>query len=477
MIFRDITYFILGALFMAMAMGLFGLFTTANAQVDSKMDDFWNDLGAAANVTGPTAFEGQSAGYYSLGNVFYRSRQETTQLATLSLPTYSAGCGGIDFFAGSFSFVNSDQLVALGKAIANNAVSFAFQIALETVSPVISENMQTLNNLAQRINQASINSCESAQALVGSAWPKADRASKVICEQIGASTGIFSDYAAARHGCGSEGQRSAVLAGATGPEADLIPINTNLTWNGLMDHPTFAADTEFAEFLMTIAGTHVMTSGASDTDPGAYRVLPATVIDEGVIAALLDGGELQIHRCDETDKCLNPTAFGKTIIIPEERALRRRVATLLDEMLVKVQLDEPLTPEMIDFLNVASIPLYKMLNVYSAYNGVFAASSIPQYAEIIALDFVYLLLDDALEQTEQAAQQVQAGEAAMLDQWRRNLIDSRRALREHQFQSQDHLDVVFAAVERVQLIESLLASRLSVDMSNSLEFSRALDVY
>ena len=65
----------------------------------------------------------------------------------------------------------------------------------------------------------------------------------------------------------------------------------------------------------------------------------------------------------------------------------------------------------------------------------------------------------------------------MLDQWRRNLIDSRRALREHQFQSQDHLDVVFAAVERVQLIESLLASRLSVDMSNSLEFSRALDVY
>ena len=36
------------------------------------MDSFLNDVGGAANVTGPTAFEGQSAGYYSLGNVWTR---------------------------------------------------------------------------------------------------------------------------------------------------------------------------------------------------------------------------------------------------------------------------------------------------------------------------------------------------------------------------------------------------------------------
>ncbi|MEM8985172.1 MAG: conjugal transfer protein TraH [Pseudomonadota bacterium] len=477
MIFRDLTYFILGAIFMAMAMGIMGLMTTVNAQVQSKMDDFWNDLGASANVTGPTAFDGQAAGYYALGNIFYRAPQRTTQLATLNLPSYSAGCGGIDFFAGSFSFVNSAELVALGKAIANNAAGFVFQVALETITPVIAEKISELNDLAQKINQASINSCETAQALVGSAWPKTDRASKVICEQIGASTGVFSDYAAARHGCGSEGNRTAVLAGASGPEADLIPINVNLTWNGLMAHPTFAADTEFAEFLMTISGTQIMVSGASDSDPGTYRVLPAMVIDEGVIATLLDGGDLEIHRCDEPAKCLNPAEFDQTIAIAANRALRQRVEVLLDDMLTKIRTDEALTAEMIDFLNVASIPVYKMLNVYSAYNGVFASSTIPQYAEIIAIDLVYLLLDDALEQVEQAAARVQAGEADLLDQWRDNLIDSRRALREHRMQSADHLDVVFAAVERVQLIESLLASRLSVDMSDSFEFSKRLDVY
>lgn len=39
------------------------------ANVGNSMDRFMDDMGAAANVTGPTAFEGQAAGYYSMGNV------------------------------------------------------------------------------------------------------------------------------------------------------------------------------------------------------------------------------------------------------------------------------------------------------------------------------------------------------------------------------------------------------------------------
>ena len=79
---------------------------TARADVGSSMDAFLNDVGGAANVTGPSAFEGQSAGYYSLGNVWTRFPQKTTTIANLQLPRARAGCGGIDLFAGSFSFIN-----------------------------------------------------------------------------------------------------------------------------------------------------------------------------------------------------------------------------------------------------------------------------------------------------------------------------------------------------------------------------------
>ena len=57
--------------------------TSASADVGSSMDSFLNDVGGAANVNGPTAFQGQSAGYYSLGNVWTRFPQKTTNIANL----------------------------------------------------------------------------------------------------------------------------------------------------------------------------------------------------------------------------------------------------------------------------------------------------------------------------------------------------------------------------------------------------------
>ena len=42
----------------------FALVGVARADVASQMNGFFNDAGGAANVTGPTAFQGQSAGYY-----------------------------------------------------------------------------------------------------------------------------------------------------------------------------------------------------------------------------------------------------------------------------------------------------------------------------------------------------------------------------------------------------------------------------
>ncbi|GLR23337.1 hypothetical protein GCM10007920_31260 [Ciceribacter naphthalenivorans] len=39
----------------------------ALAGVESEMQSFMTEMGAQANVTGPSAYQGQSAGYYSGG--------------------------------------------------------------------------------------------------------------------------------------------------------------------------------------------------------------------------------------------------------------------------------------------------------------------------------------------------------------------------------------------------------------------------
>ena len=297
----------------------------ARADVLSEMGRFWQ--GAAVNTTGPTAFHGQASGHWTLGNLYLRSPVRSEQIATVSLPSFRAGCGGIDAFAGAFSFINSDQLIAFGRAVAQNAAGFAFELALETISPVIAETMAKLRALAQWINNQNMNSCETAQALVGALWSKNDRASASICAAIGTSQGIFSDYAAAKHGCGADGKRNSTLASASGAMADQVPVNVNYAWKAIRASSFLSGDTQLAEFAMAVTGTLIVTAPTSDADTSGprVRILEPLALDRRVTETLMEGGgALPVYRCDTPNLCLNPT-LG-TVTIPADRGFRARVA-------------------------------------------------------------------------------------------------------------------------------------------------------
>ena len=328
-----------GALSFALGTALAALLLAASparADVLSEMGRFWQ--GAAVNTTGPTAFHGQASGHWTLGNLYLRSPVRSEQIATVNLPSFRAGCGGIDAFAGAFSFINSDQLIAFGRAVAQNAAGFAFELALETISPVIAETMAKLRALAQWINNQNMNSCETAQALVGALWSKNDRASASICAAIGTSQGIFSDYAAARHGCGADGQRNSTLASASGAMADQVPVNVNYAWKAIRASSFLAGDTQLAEFAMAVTGTLIVTAPTSDADTSGprVRILEPLALDRRVTETLMEGGgALPVYRCDTPNLCLNPS-LG-TVTIPANRGFRARVASLLRDLVDAVR--------------------------------------------------------------------------------------------------------------------------------------------
>jgi conjugative transfer pilus assembly protein TraH len=76
------------------------------------MQDWFNDIGAYGNVTGPNAYRGQTMNLYTGGSLYMRTPVRNYQLASIAPPSFTAGCGGIDLFAGSFSFINKEQFVA-----------------------------------------------------------------------------------------------------------------------------------------------------------------------------------------------------------------------------------------------------------------------------------------------------------------------------------------------------------------------------
>lgn len=451
----------------------------AQADVGRAMDEFMRDAGAAANVTGPSAFQGQAAGYYSLGNVWTRFPQKTTSLANLRLPSARAGCGGIDLFAGSFSFINASEIVAMLKAIANNAVGFAFKLAIDTVCPECSKVMDEFAQKAQLMNNLNISSCEAAQALVGSVWPKGDLADKAICEAIGNSDGIFSDYAAAKHGCGNKGERAATVGRAAADKWDAVnpAVPRNYTWTVLKASKFFNAsggfDRELAEYVMTLVGTIIYVP-PTDNDPGRFQPVAGDV-SSTLVTALLDGaqaGQVQVWRCDSEDQCLAPTLAPLTVA--QDKAIRPRVTALIDGMVDAIRADTAISPAQKELLQLASVPLYKILTVQAAYARGLSTDDRATLAEIAAIDLLHAVLDQLVGEVGKARAGFIAADEAKLAQWTAQIAAARTALADRQQTTQARVTAIMQIIQKTQYLENVLASSLSPGMAASLDWSRAV---
>ena len=453
-----------------LAASLFGA-APGRADVLSEMNRFWQ--GAAVNTTGPTAFQGQASGHWTLGNLYLRSPVRSEQIASVSLPSFRAGCGGIDAFAGAFSFINSDQLVAFARAVAQNAVGFAFELALETISPVIAETMAKLRALAQWVNSQNLNSCETAQALVGALWSKNDRASAAICAAIGTGQGIFSDYAAAKHGCGADGRRNSTLASASGAMADQVPVNVNYAWKAIRASSFLAGDTQLAEFAMAVTGTLIVTAPTSDGDNSGprVRILEPLALDRRVTEVLMEGGgQLPVYRCDTTNLCLNP-ALG-TVTIPANRGFRARVEELLRDLVDAVRTDTAPPAAALGLVNLTTLPVYRVANAAAAYRGAVIDQEMDALAEAVALDVMQVWITDLHRTVEERAGTLDIADGEQLRKWREGLRANRVALARHRHQGLQRLNTALAVVEKLRLIETELAGALSADLRAALAFAR-----
>jgi len=443
----------------------------AAADVLSEMNRFWQ--GAAVNATGPTAFDGQASGHWTLGNLYLRSPVRSEAIATVNLPSFRAGCGGIDAFAGAFSFIDSDQLVAFARAIAQNAAGFAFELALETISPVIAETMSKLRALAQWANNRNVNSCETAQALVGAVWSRNDRASAAICAAIGTSQGIFTDYAAARHGCGADGRRHSTLAAAAGEMADQVPVNVNYAWRAVRASAFLSADTQLAEFAMSVSGTVIVTAPTADADPAGprVRVLEPLALDRRVTEVLMEGGgDLPVYRCDTTARCLNPT-LGQ-VAVPANRGFRARVAELLRDLVAAVRTDTAPPAAALGLVNLTTLPVYRVANTAAAYRGAVVDQEIDALAEAVALDLLQVWIADLHRTVEERAGTLDIADGDQLRRWREGLRANRTALARHRHEGLERFNTALAVVEKLRLIETELAGALSADLRAALAFAR-----
>lgn len=458
----------------AASFAIAGAVAPAAAGVGSDMEQAFQDMGAAANVTGPTAYQGQSAGYYSLGSMWTRFPQKTVYPANLQLPKVSAGCGGIDIFTGSFSFINADEFVAMLKAVANNAIGFAFKLAIEAISPQIGKAMQDLQDLANKINQQNISSCEAAQALVGGIAGEVGIQSNTVCAAVGNSQGIFSDWARSRQKCGNGGQQTSTLGQADGALKDQIPGPKNYAWDIIKASALGSESVQMREMVMTLTGTIIVPARTSDNTE-------IQIVTQGpkvgpILDALLDGTQqVTIYRCDESTSCMSPTANGQSFGPLSTSALKPHIRTLIVSMADKLRTDQALTTEERNLLGMASIPLYKVLAVQAASGFQLAPTEIDTLAEFVALDTLNAMMTNMLDQVAASRGALEArGVKGNIDAYMGQLRDVRAQLAQRNTVMAERVNRTFEIVDSAMRIESTLQTKMAPGMAASLNFSRTL---
>lgn len=434
--------------------------------VEDEMKDFFNSNGLLINSTSPGKYKAQAASHYTMGSVYARTPIRTTQIAALRLPSARAGCGGIDLFGGAFSFINSDELVNTMKAIGNNALALSFQLAIESISPVIAEKIEDLRQLQQEINSLNINSCETAAALVGSVWGRTDAANRTLCSMIGNKSGRFSDYAASRQGCGTGGAQTSTLSSAGAEYDDLIYQDTNYAWEAIKKSE-IANDKdgnwkdELAELIMTLSGTIIITAPASDDDQPTFKYINSWADDGKVLDALFTGGTLHALVCDEPDKCLNPVLQTKTIA--EADSMYGYVDEMIETLRQRLDDDAALQDAELAFLNRMTIPVYKILQVEQQYGA--AGSAVVddrQMKELIALDLLYGFVEKNIKNMRGAMSQLKLGDDQHLKDFTEQLQAARLAVRGRKLDEANRGVSAFRMIQRVQYLEKRIALTIPV---------------
>ena len=250
-------------------------------------DELESMFGAMSNFTSPGAFESARRGVISGGGLTIRNRSYDIQLSTIVPPSIKGGCGGIDIFLGSFSYISLDQFLNFLRAIASQAAGYAFEMALTTGCNLCSQVLESMRKAAQMMNNLNMNSCQLAQGIFTGQTADAIKNKATETAKVGSVLGGIANDVVDSF-TNSKTPEAQVESSST-PEAirakqQIAP--GNIIWQGLTKSSVNTwfglanNDTSMKEALMSMTGT-IVSEFADDED--GHRSVKKTPWPGGLI--------------------------------------------------------------------------------------------------------------------------------------------------------------------------------------------------
>lgn len=138
------------------------LCTAFPVQAEDWVDDWFNQ----STYSRPNTYNTQKRGYVTGGRLSLRMNPSNDHLVSINLPTFKKGCGGIDLFNGSMSFLNTDRLVdKFGLIMQEAAAAYVFDLVMNVECEMCAKSYKSLTAVVDRLNQLQIDDCKAGQAV------------------------------------------------------------------------------------------------------------------------------------------------------------------------------------------------------------------------------------------------------------------------------------------------------------------------
>ncbi|OGT14603.1 MAG: hypothetical protein A3F73_09285 [Gallionellales bacterium RIFCSPLOWO2_12_FULL_59_22] len=446
---------------------------------------------ANTNVTPAGAYQGQSMSYYTGGGLFMRTPSKNYQIISMTPPSLKMNsCGMLDAYLGGLGHISAANFVAMLKQIGTGAVlGFGFKLALSAMSPEIKAVMTELNDMAQKINKANVDTCEAATGIVNAATDvalgKSDLNSEAVWRTV---SGGFPDISSAWDGIQGASPASTQASIVTRASRSGSIVNGNITWQALDQIPDsfFSTDaTKYKHLLMSLVGPYIITRKTSAEDAGlaageaGYDIknLPALAYSIADLIGTPDGSgkiQLAIYQCDTSDLCANPYIDPTAVEFESIQAMvHERMVSIVDNM---INGTKPSDTRDIAFINSTSIPIYKMLSVATQMrNAAIADYMILKYEEAIAAEYAANFLFVALKEIKGALDKASAESAntvrtAALEKLAARSTEIRKEYAAAMGGVYNKLSAVNQVATEVQNLERAMSASLPADLQDSLQF-------
>ncbi len=355
--------------------------------------------GMSTNVTKPGSYQDQAAGYYAAGGLSMRTSKTSFNPISMTAPSLSMSCNGIDAYLGSFSIISGDELIQLMKNIGAQSKPYVFSLGMKTFAPQIENSLKDFRNLAMEMNQFAKGDCEITKAIFASVLPKNSAMRESVCKDMQAQSGM--DYFDAGKRCRNDLEQKQALQQAQNKNPELM----------LEDYNIFIKAAEKAGIPLDMRSSIMSMTGTIVVKNKNVYFFDSLAKDEKSWITHLKGGEsASIYACDNSS-CLNPT-LQRNISILTEQSYQGKAKTKLDGLKSKLASNSEFNN--IDIMFLSSIgeafPIYDYITLESISGITILDSSSELIASYSLLQHLKEIISEVrkavtLLQTKQVADQ------------------------------------------------------------------------